>query len=498
MVYYPMTPWTGLAEWENIKGKPYITVSAKGIANGLSDIPNDGADFGPDTPGTQTSGIQEAYNYLNSNGGGTIQLTPGVFLLNTNIVQPSNGFSNILLRGASAPANSVVAIPTSSTIIQPSNSFSPTSTFSFNLPVSNTLSPSFAQRILTPLIFFTDPSTSLFFENFSIYGTSPNGSIFTDGILCYGVWNGGYRNISAYNVNINAFFYLNHNTAGNSFNLYDLIAYGSHDAYSVAFIFGGYSSHAFAINCVGGFSYGLMTDQNPDGNNNYYSLNLAARTYAILNMAGYIKVFGGGTGYGNGGAMYQSGGNSQFYSFTFNNADSTNGFPNIYDTSGHSALLFDGCIFVPSNGTTKTPYAWQSNGSQVIFRDCVVVNADLYTNFPFYNANNPSMQLENVQGITLTPTISANPPVTATVYQNTNPFDIEILLPVYATTAGTAGTVAWGISATSTVTEMTPRYVNGATSSTAVDIITVRVPAGWYYEFTASGVTFGTATVLPA
>ena len=44
--------------------KPYITVSAKGVNNGLSDLINDGADFGPDTPGTQTNGIQEALNAL--------------------------------------------------------------------------------------------------------------------------------------------------------------------------------------------------------------------------------------------------------------------------------------------------------------------------------------------------------------------------------------------------------------------------------------------------
>ncbi|MEM3862339.1 MAG: hypothetical protein QW203_07675, partial [Thermoplasmatales archaeon] len=62
-------------EWTTLSGKPYITVSAKGISNGLSNIPNDGADFGPDTllgtnsigqygpPYTQTSGIQEAWNY---------------------------------------------------------------------------------------------------------------------------------------------------------------------------------------------------------------------------------------------------------------------------------------------------------------------------------------------------------------------------------------------------------------------------------------------------
>jgi len=75
----------------NVRGKPYITVSAKGIANGLSDIPNDGADFGPDTPGTQTSGIQEAYNYgkikYNNNWDSvfTIVLGEGIFILNADV-----------------------------------------------------------------------------------------------------------------------------------------------------------------------------------------------------------------------------------------------------------------------------------------------------------------------------------------------------------------------------------------------------------------------------
>jgi hypothetical protein len=55
-----------------------VTVSSKGIVNGLSTMANDGADFGPDTllgstspgqygpPFTQTSGIQEALNYAQS------------------------------------------------------------------------------------------------------------------------------------------------------------------------------------------------------------------------------------------------------------------------------------------------------------------------------------------------------------------------------------------------------------------------------------------------
>jgi len=52
-----------------------ITVSSREISNGLSEVYNDGADFGPDTklgsstpgeygpPYTQTSGIQDAWNY---------------------------------------------------------------------------------------------------------------------------------------------------------------------------------------------------------------------------------------------------------------------------------------------------------------------------------------------------------------------------------------------------------------------------------------------------
>jgi hypothetical protein len=93
-----------------------------------------------------------------------------------------------------------------------------------------------------------------------------------------------------------------------------------------------------------------------------------------------------------------------------------------------------------------------------------------------------------------TPTISTNPPVSGTVYQNTNPYAIEIDLPVYATTSGTAGYVTIAKGVTSTPTAIGNQYVSGDTSSTATQIIRVRVPAGWYYSFTGSGVTFSTAT----
>jgi len=91
--------------FRNIKGKPYITVSAKGISNGLSDTYNDGADFGPDTilnatspnqygpPYTQTVGIQEAINYVSGLGGGIVLVKRGGYVQGasyTTIYIPSN------------------------------------------------------------------------------------------------------------------------------------------------------------------------------------------------------------------------------------------------------------------------------------------------------------------------------------------------------------------------------------------------------------------------
>ena len=92
--------------------------------------------------------------------------------------------------------------------------------------------------------------------------------------------------------------------------------------------------------------------------------------------------------------------------------------------------------------------------------------------------------------------LQANPPVSGTVYQNINPYAIEIDLPVYATTAGTAGYLTIAKGATSTPTAIGNQYVSGDTSDTSEQIIRLRVPAGWYYSFTASGVTFTTATAF--
>jgi hypothetical protein len=76
-----------------VPGAPHITVSSVGVANSYSPILNGGADFGPDTAGTTTCGLQEALNYLGARGGGTLKLcTAGTdYSISSKVTWPSGG-----------------------------------------------------------------------------------------------------------------------------------------------------------------------------------------------------------------------------------------------------------------------------------------------------------------------------------------------------------------------------------------------------------------------
>ena len=78
--------------WKYILGKPNIVVSPTAASvNGQE--ANLGADFGPDTPGTTTSGIQEAANNVGPNGG-TVFLRNGNFSITGLTTQSLNAHQN--------------------------------------------------------------------------------------------------------------------------------------------------------------------------------------------------------------------------------------------------------------------------------------------------------------------------------------------------------------------------------------------------------------------
>lgn len=81
-----------------------------------------------------------------------------------------------------------------------------------------------------------------------------------------------------------------------------------------------------------------------------------------------------------------------------------------------------------------------------------------------------------------------------TVYQNTTQRYLSIDVAVYASTAGTAGTMAFAKGASSTPSTIWTRMVNSATTSTSTDVQPIRIPPGFYWSLTLSGATFGTIT----
>ena len=92
---------------------------------------------------------------------------------------------------------------------------------------------------------------------------------------------------------------------------------------------------------------------------------------------------------------------------------------------------------------------------------------------------------------------ASNPTIASgTIYQNTTASYQTIDIPCYASTAGTAGTVAVAYGSSSTPSTIYTQYVSGSTSSTAQAVIHLRLPPQWYYELTASGVTLGTPTMV--
>lgn len=91
-----------------------ITVSAKGRATG-ADAQNDGAQYGPDTPGTTTCGIQEAIHALKqvaqldgTVGGGQVLLGPGRFTCSGEITLPNQFNFELQLKGSGKIATQVL------------------------------------------------------------------------------------------------------------------------------------------------------------------------------------------------------------------------------------------------------------------------------------------------------------------------------------------------------------------------------------------------------
>ena len=437
---------------------PEVVVSAKGVANGLSEEYNDGWDFGPDSydptstanpPYTQTAGIQEAQDYVSDNS---------AILLETGIYNPQ-----ITIK----IEKNIVFLGTPSIQIN----FGPMGSQYGLSPVAIQSGGNFPTFEIEEISSITAPSIS--FIGITLIGS--NDTSYTDEVAILG-------DPSASEVNID--FSFSRITA-----YYDCVHLEGH--YSIfsansslfdSFLNGGIKCDYGELNLIfchinnAALTSALSTGYAIEINTTFQK---AAITQCILEARGTVINFNGITGNCQivGGHLYNN----------------VAGYALSISGNAGELLRIIGCS------------GYSGNGSAFMYIDTAVKNlnvssvnaqgtSDLYS-LGSSGSISSNVNIENSYPLPA-PTLTANPPVSAKVYQNTNPYDIEIDLPVYATTSGTAGYVTVAKGSTSTPTAIANQYVSGDTSSTSEQIIRLRVPAGWYYEFTASGVTFGTASVF--
>jgi hypothetical protein len=557
------------------------------MSNGLSDTPNDGADFGPDTlygatapgqygpPYSHTSGIQEAYNYLGRMGGGVVFLKSGTYYLkdilylqysNTKIVG-EDMYSTVIYVMYPLNALGSGGFQNSNPIVttNPTGSANPEYTGLENLTI-NMSNPSNVEESISAIVCLwgshltfrniriaglngANPNPGGFYCNadyvtlehiraresdYLYSGSSPEiislagGSyvtvrdVYMDGVMSFtnlptpnSVYeditiNGGTIMFDGYNAgdwgytvfkNLSVFNgTLTNNTILPGYAVCGNLQTGN-GIYCVDCYFEGIVTAAPTHTYNSKFVGGVM--QISDFRNNYVYFNGSLMTnygfytpiviasywdngYNIARVVGNVFVNIDAHNNQNGAAFvisgFESGGQSQNILEIRDNTFLTpfNGLFG-YDSpqSTTLTLIIDnnkGPFITTMGNSGGNPPIGAASGS--IIRG----NNFLVPSYPFSSGS--SVQLQ------------ANPPVPGTVYQNVNPFEIELHIPVFSISSGLSGTVTVYKGPTSPPAQVGTMFISGETSPSSPQIVTLRVPPWWYYEINVSGVTVGQAVAL--
>ena len=461
-IYYNGQEFIGYKEKLNL---PYVTVSAKGIANGLSTKVNDGADFGPDTPNTTSDGVAEALQFAidnpimySSSVGGywimTVKLIGGEYHITApQVLHVPYRIANLTLIGQTT-MNPYISCDFDTTADD-------TYPYAFN----------FDDASLHNITYI-----DITWSHFQIHVGSnhtPYGFLKLD----FSSINTNQNTFVSYDLNIsNQGFVKPLNLLGfQQIHMFDFQVYGGGAVFDAGYceFIGGFSSTA---SYVGGAS-----------NGNY----LVAGNTLIVPAGDIDKI------------TYMVASLSQIGIYDISNTFTINELAIIssaYLGSSNHALTFDnsgGTITIgkvtmydvlATGLTADTSFVFQqSGGSHVVniwdIRGLGSNNSYKWINIP-YN----------------TPTLPTNPPASGTAYQNTNPYDILINLPIWDATTSAIASVKYSVAASTTALDdnILYRFISEHTTSTAPEIIQMRVPAGWYYEIYGAevgSIDIGTAVV---
>ena len=448
-----------------LKGAPYVTVSPVGLAQGLPR--NNNANYGPDTPGTTTCGIQEA---INANvGGGIIELLRGIFVCTSPLSIPS--LSAITIKGPVAGGWQANAYPYS------------------QYQLSN--DPGGAVIDLTALSSGTAFTAQLNTANGGIAGSKVNLSDFlikvTPGVTAMdlgGVWYGVIRNVQNTTTNVST-------NPGLS---------------ATGFLFSNSGAGKVLLeNCVAnGFAIGFWTKSN-----NISFLNCETNWCGV---GYYVESFGqdytGCHDFGCGTSFLLSGGSvgsvhiggHQREPNTTPVASWIIGVGPYYSTHtgfiGFADQINVGCYYSIDGVTIDAPFL--TSGEAYVF---FAFNPGPPGNgFP-WNINARNIQYDSnlalagwtANGGTMVQ-VKTNPPVSGTVYELTWPRNTTFYIPVTLNpTASASASAQGGIGTTSTPNVTLPAISYPAASTTGITVVYVmKVKSGYYWSITVSNATIGT------
>ena len=485
---------------------PEIIVSSKGIANGLSEEYNDGYDFGPDSydptstasiPYTQTTGINEAGIYAIANGIGRIVILGSYgnkFILNTNVllyydevsnptppqpleivgigepyIQASTSFANTPINGNSSYPTTMIVILNLPTLVTIKGLI---------LDGNNTVEwgiAGTANEVIVEYnkaINFTDTGINITSLDFSDAGTQIADKVIIRDNFCNN--NAGSDiNTEGMNEIITNNMCFSGNGASSQSNIIaetavSVIITGNHCANAV--------SHAITVESGSANSVEngkiVVSNNICESSGDGIVINTEGSTQVLTDIIVEGNIIRKTTG--TNAISVEGTGTDKNVSIQGNIIADTSATYEIYIGGGavienlniHNNMIYNNT----GSGTTRNPI-YVTSGTTI---------SGLKITENFIGAGEGQIVVPSGAGYNPSPTLSANPPASGTAYQNTNPYDIEIDLPVYASTSGTAGyvTIAKG-SSSSSLTTIGNQFVNGSTSSTSVDIIRLRVPAGW-------------------
>lgn len=522
--------------WHGTIGRPYVTVSPSSSF--------DGSDYGAFTPGTTTSGIQEALNYAY----GLAPMIPEVHLLpgKFSISSP------IMFKITSAPSwmdtstnNSVVYVPgilgvgkngqsnwqPSQTTISCSSSF-PSGEYAIAYIITD--SP------------FVSGATNPQFGGGELANFTLDCADLAAGICLFQYGNSNVHDIAIINTQTaDASTTAGISTDQKDYQTGSLVYYMTSDSgeftpLSNIQLRGGTRTDGFVVYAgSGGGLVKLSNCWDAGGTTRYgfYLLNVNLFPIEVSSCEADIKGGWTGTvptgypqaaGFALQGNKYNLTGVGTFVgapsdgpfvwaaapvSLTNCYLQSTNGSHYCLESSGNSVFVRN-CFFYydsTDNGAVKFTNATNNHETTVILEFDETEDTNSGTpSYPPINVNwGSSPPWETT--IRAVPwydnqgrycggypaSMSTNPPVSGTVYQNQNPFIMEIRLPVtYSPTSTAAATLVPALGYSSTPTDLPKESEPAGLTTGTIRTYVLRVPAGYYYSFTATNATLGTASVL--